>query len=90
MRLYHLKKILLLASASCCWLAAAATLSPAPQDQGLIRVEIDSDGVLEAVEVPTGSTVGDALEEAGISLEGKDRSEPASWHYDRRRNPGSW
>jgi len=77
MRLYHLNKILLLASFL---VLVGSGCSPVPdsQNQGMIRVEIDVDGALEVVEVPTGATVGDALEAAGISLEGKDRSEPAS------------
>ena len=77
MRLYHLKKILLLVSVLLL-VGSGCNSVPDSQDQGLIRVEIDIDGILEEVEVPTGATVKDALEAAGISLEGKDRSEPAT------------
>jgi hypothetical protein len=77
MRLYHLKNILLLVSVLLL-VGSSCTSVPDSQDLGLINVEIDVDGVLEEVEVPEGASVGDALESAGISLEGKDRSEPAA------------
>lgn len=43
----------------------------------MLQVEIDVDGIIQSVDVPAGSTIADALDAAGITLEGKDRSEPA-------------
>jgi hypothetical protein len=39
-------------------------------------VEIDADGGLAVVEVETGASLGDALDAAGISLDGTDRTDP--------------
>ena len=77
MRLYHLKKLLLFISALLLIGSGCASI-PDPVEEGLIRVEIDVDGVIEEVEVLESASVGDALDAAGISLQGKDRSEPAA------------
>ncbi len=76
MRLYHLKKLILLMTIL---LLIGCSCTPAPNtgDESLIKVEIDVDGMVEEVEVLESATVGDALDAAGILLEGKDRSEPA-------------
>lgn len=77
MRLYHLKKILLLASILALIAGGCRGLSPS-QDESPIKVQIDVDGIQVEVEVPLGASVGDALEAGDVSLEGKDRSEPAA------------
>ena len=77
MRLYHFYKIVLIA----CVLVFAGSGCSAisqPPDLEQIQVQIDADGRFESVSVPSGTTVGDTLEVAGISLSGKDRSEPAA------------
>ncbi len=59
-------------------IGSGCSSAPDSQDGGLITVEIDLDGFVDAYEVPAGSSAGAALEAAGITLEGKDRTEPAS------------
>lgn len=49
-----------------------------PVEDRLIGVEIKVDGAVEQVEVQESALVGDALDAAGVSLGGKDRSEPAA------------
>lgn len=75
MRLYHLTKVLLLA---CVLTLLGVSCSPAAdsQDQELFSLAIEVDGVRVEAEALAGATVGDALEAAGISLDGKDRLEP--------------
>lgn len=77
MRLYHLMRILLLASVL---LLVGSGCSPAPDsnDGALIRVEIEYDGLSEQVEVLESATAGEAVAAAGVTLSGKDRTEPAS------------
>lgn len=76
MRLYHLKKILLFASALILIGTSCSPVSSSP-DGELLQVEIEVDGVFKEIEVQEGASVGEALEAAGISLNGKDRSDPA-------------
>lgn len=57
-------------------IGSGCTSVPDSQVVGLIRVEIKVDGLIEEIEVVESATIGDALEAAGISLKGKDRSEP--------------
>jgi hypothetical protein len=75
MRLYHLKKFLLFVSVLLV-ISSGCTSVPEIPDEGSIRVEIDVDGMLEVVEVVESATVGEILDAAGITLEGKDRSDP--------------
>ncbi len=77
MRLYHFIKVVL---AACILLLAGSACSsspslPTPQEE--ISVQIEVDGRFLTASVPAGSTVGTALESAGITLTGKDRVEPA-------------
>jgi len=59
-------------------IGSGCTPVPDVSEEGLVRVEIAADGMVEEYEVLESATVGDALDIAGISLSGKDRSEPAA------------
>jgi hypothetical protein len=76
MRLYHFYKIVLLACVLMLIGTGCSTISPPPVQEE-IQIQIDVDGRLESLRIPAGSSVGEALTEAGIILEGKDRAEPA-------------
>jgi len=77
MRLYHFYKtvlftlILLLIGAGC-----SPAAQPAVQEE--IQVQIDVDGGTKSIQAAAGSTVGEILTAAGISLEGNDRTQPAA------------
>jgi len=76
MRLYHFIKVAL---AACILLLAGSACSsspPPPTPREEISVQIEVDGQFLTASVPAGSTVGTALESAGITLTGKDRVEP--------------
>lgn len=75
MRLYHYLKILLL-GLTIALLLSGCGRSPGAESSPDISVEIEVDNRTEQVQIPSGSTVEDALQAAGISLEGKDRVEP--------------
>jgi hypothetical protein len=76
MRLYHYSKyiilifVLAISGAGC----APASVSSPNQE---INVEIMISQESQSLSVPAGSTVSDALEEAGLVLEGKDRVQPS-------------
>jgi len=75
MRLYHYLKFLLLAGILSLVISGCGGTSntePAP----LINLEITVDGQVQQAEIPAGSTVEEALQQADISLQGKDRTEP--------------
>ena len=75
MRLYHYSPLTFFVLAALI-LSAGCTppqLSPSGDE---IQVEIVADGDRQALNLPSGSTVGDALEAAQITLEGKDRVAP--------------
>ncbi len=76
MRLYHFYKIVLIACALMLIGTGCSTVSQSSVQEE-IQIQIDVDGRLESIQVPAGSTVGETLAAAGISLEGKDRAEPA-------------
>jgi len=76
MRLYHFYKIVLIACIMVLIGSGCSTISQ-PSVQEEIQIQIDVDGRQESIQVPAGTTVGDTLGLAGISLTGKDRSEPA-------------
>jgi len=76
MRLYHFIKAVL---AACILLLAGSACSsspPPPTPREEISVQIEVDGQFLTASVPAGSTVGTALESAGITLTSKDRVEP--------------
>ena len=76
MRLYHFIKAVL---AACILLFAGSACSsspPPPTPREEISVQIEVDGQFLTASVPAGSTVGTALESAGITLTSKDRVEP--------------
>jgi resuscitation-promoting factor RpfB len=76
MKLYHFYKIVLAACALVLISSGCSTVSqPSVPEQ--IQIQINVDGRLESIQVPAGTTVGDTLDAAGISLSGKDRTEPA-------------
>ncbi len=79
MRLYHCRFIpiawlvfLLLLTLAACGAAPQAT-------QSLIRVAVDVDGQAIPLQLPAGSTVQQALDRAGVSLNALDRSEPPAY-----------
>ena len=76
MRLYHFYKIVLVACILVLLCSGCSTISQ-PSLQEEILIQIDVDGRQESIQVPAGTTVEDTLDIAGISLTGKDRSEPA-------------
>ena len=76
MRLYHFYKIVLIACILILIVSGCSTISQ-PSVQEEIQIQIDVDGRQESIQVHAGTTVGDTLDLAGISLTGKDRSEPA-------------
>jgi len=65
---------LLLAAAAIC-----AGCELAQPDRGQIRVQIQADGHTEAIRVPAGSTVAQALKLAGLTVDALDRTEPPSY-----------
>ena len=77
MRLYHFYKIVLIACVLVLIGSGCSTLSQ-PSVQEEIQIQIDVDGRLESITVPSGTTAGDTLSTAGIALNGNDRSEPAA------------
>jgi len=77
MRLYHFYKIVLIACVLVLIGSGCSTLSQ-PSVQEEIQIQIDVDGRLESITVPSGTTAGDTLSAAGIALNGNDRSEPAA------------
>lgn len=89
MRLYHSGQtrratwrghpgwISLLAAFLLAWLASACA---APQaTQALIQVELTADGETVQVAMPAGSTVQQALDQAGVGLDALDRTEPPAY-----------
>jgi hypothetical protein len=77
MRLYHYYKIILLIFVLTL-VGAGCIPSPDSPPQKEINVEIIADQEAYAITVPAGSTVGDALQAANLTLEGKDRVEPST------------
>jgi len=76
MRLYHFYKIALIACVLVLIGSGCSAFSQSPvQEEILIQIYVD--GQTTSIQVPAGSTVGNALSAAGVSLTGKDRSEPA-------------
>jgi hypothetical protein len=76
MRLYHFYKVLLIASLLPILVTACFSPPPTPATE-VITVQVEVDDTLETVQVPAGSTVEDVLAAGGITLSGKDRTEPA-------------
>jgi hypothetical protein len=75
MRLYHYLKILLVIGVLTLTISGCA--GPAgPEPAPMINLTVTTDGGTQQVQVPAGTTVEDALQEGGIILEGKDRTEP--------------
>ena len=72
MRLYHLKTILLFVV----FALLASCTPPQVTQQGQISMRLTADGRTAEFQVPAGSTVEDALQFAGISLESLDRTDP--------------
>jgi hypothetical protein len=78
MRLYHLPRYASLLTLLA--LALVAACSTAPQaTQALIQVNLTADGETLGLSLPPGSTVQDALDEAGLTLNALDRSEPPAY-----------
>ncbi len=75
MRLYHYLRILLLAGITALIMSGCASPT-GPEAPENINLEITVDGGTQQIQVPSGTTVEQALQEGGISLEGKDRTEP--------------
>ncbi len=73
MRLYHLMLLAVLLSVLT---ACAPTPEPSPV---LISVEVVADGETQQVQLSPGSTVGEALDLLGITLETLDRVDPPSY-----------
>lgn len=75
MRLYHSRifEILLL---SILWVSGITACSSPPATQAHIDVNITADGHDVSVQLPPGSTVQQALDAAGLSLDSMDRTEP--------------
>ncbi len=83
MRLYHLTRLrTLLFAALLAALAAilAVGCNSAPQaTQALIRVSLTADDETLTLSLPPGSTVQNALDEAGLTLNALDRTEPPAY-----------
>ncbi|MFO8037657.1 MAG: G5 domain-containing protein [Anaerolineales bacterium] len=77
MRLYHYYKVILFIFVLAL-VCAGCIPSPVSPPQREINVEIVADQETYAITVPAGSTVGDALQAADVTLEGKDRVEPST------------
>ena len=77
MRLYHFNKFILIASILLLVGTGCSSLAQ-PASPENITIQIEVDGEEQVVQVTAGSTVGETLEAANISLDGKDRAEPAS------------
>ena len=70
MRLYHLLPLITLLLASC--------VSP-HATQALIQVNLTADGQTVTLQLSAGSTVQEALDQAGVSLNALDRTEPPEY-----------
>lgn len=75
MRLYHLKPLLFLAVL----ILLAGCTPPQVTQQSLITVRLTAAGSTAAVQIPSGSTVEDLLQIAGLTLESLDRIEPPTF-----------
>lgn len=76
MRLYHFYKVALIACVVLLIGSGCSALSQSPVQEE-IQIRILVDGQTKSVQVPAGTSVGDVLDAADVSLTGKDRSEPA-------------
>ena len=76
MRLYHFYKFALITCLLVLIGSGCSTISQSSVQEE-IQIQIDVDDRTDSISVPSGTSVGDTLIEAGISLQGKDRSEPA-------------